>query len=179
MDTRPGPIPDSYWLVNGAVLAGQYPGADQDSRARDKLGKILDVGIRSFIDLTETSEPLTRYDNLLRTLAAERGVEVKYIRQSVRDAGVPREREQMTRILSAIREEVAEGRPVYVHCWGGIGRTGTVAGCWLVEEGLTGPDAIARIAELRGKSPDGWNRSPETEEQRRYICEWRATEESE
>jgi protein-tyrosine phosphatase len=52
----------------------------------------------------------------------------KYVRQSVRDAGVPQGREQMERILATIRDEVAAGRPVYIHCWGGIGRTGTVVG---------------------------------------------------
>jgi len=176
--TRRGPIPDSYWLVPDLLLAGEYPGADQDHRARAKLAKFLDAGVRTFIDLTESSEPLAKYDGLLQTLAVERGVEIKHLRFSVRDAGVPAEREHMTRILATIREEIAAGRPVYVHCWGGIGRTGTVAGCWLVEEGLAGPEAIARIAELRGKTPDGWNRSPETDEQRRYICEWR-TEEAE
>lgn len=173
---RPGPIPGSYWLVDDVLLAGEYPGASQDHRAREKLVKILDAGIRSFIDLTEASEPLTAYDGMLGSLGAERGIAVKHLRYSIRDAGVPREREQMTRILATIREEIAAGRPVYVHCWGGIGRTGTVAGCWLAEEGLAGPDAIARIAGLRGTTADGWNRSPETEEQRRYICEWRVAE---
>lgn len=176
---RPGPIPDSYWLVPDVLLAGEYPGAPKESRAREKLEKILDAGIRTFIDLTESSEPLTKYDGLLRTLAVERGLEVSYMRQPVRDAGVPNEREQMTLILATIREEITAGRPVYVHCWGGIGRTGTVAGCWLVEEGLAGADAIARIAELRGTPTDGWKASPETDEQRRYICEWRAAEEAE
>src|SRR5688572_31577057 len=59
---RPGPIPDSYWLVVDLLLAGEYPGAEQDDRARTKLTKFLDAGIRTFIDLTESSEPLAKYD---------------------------------------------------------------------------------------------------------------------
>lgn len=78
----------------------------------------------------------------------------------------------MIDILRTIRDEIAAGRPVYVHCWGGIGRTGTVAGCWLVEDGLTGPEAIARIAELRWHTPDRSRSSPETGEQCDYICRW-------
>ena len=48
----------------------------------------------------------------------------------------------------------------------------TVIGCWLVEQGLAGDEAIARIAKLRKHTPDGPVPSPENEEQRRYICEW-------
>lgn len=33
---------------------------------------------------------------------------------------------------------LAAGQTVYVHCYGGIGRTGTVVGCWLVRHGLSG-----------------------------------------
>ena len=78
----------------------------------------------------------------------------------------------MTRILTTIREEIAAGRPVYVHCWGGVGRTGTVVGCWLVDSGLAGPAAIERIAELRAATPDRERQSPETDAQCRYVCEW-------
>lgn len=170
--TRPAPIASSYWLLEGMILAGEYPGSANDEVAREKLGKFLDAGIRTFIDLTETTEPLARYDALLRTSAAERGIEVKYFRYGVRDLGVPTERDQMKRILATIREEIDAGRPVYVHCWGGVGRTGTVIGCWLVEGGLAGPAAIEKIAELRAGMPERSRRSPESDEQCRYVCEW-------
>ena len=167
-----GPIPGSYWLIDGMVLAGPYPGADDDQATRAKLSKLLDAGIRTFIDLTEASEPLEKYDRLLLTMAAERSLEAKHVRHPVPDHGVPGEREQMNRILATIRQEMEVGRPVYVHCWGGIGRTGTVIGCWLVEEGIAGPAAIERIAELRGRWAASRTPSPETDEQCRYICEW-------
>src|SRR3712207_6971239 len=48
----------------------------------------------------------------------------------------------------------AEGGLPYVHCWGGIGRTGTVVGCYLVEHGMDGEQAIAAIAEWRAGTPD-------------------------
>ena len=60
-----------------------------------------------------------------------------------------------------------------MHCWGGVGRTGTVVGCWLVQEsGLSPDEAIAKIAEMRCDTPDGWKRLPETDEQRAFIQRW-------
>ena len=44
----------------------------------------------------------------------------------------------MKRILDDVDEAIAGGGLTYVHCWGGIGRTGTVVGCWLVRHGLEG-----------------------------------------
>ena len=169
---KPGPIPDSYWLIDGMLLAGEYPATYLDDATREKLAKFLDAGIRTFIDLTEQHEPLAKYDRLLGELSDDRKIETRHIRSSVRDGCIPHERGHMERILGTIREEMDAGRPVYVHCWGGIGRTGTVIGCWLVEQGLAGDEAIAQIAELRKHTPDGRVPSPENEDQRRYICEW-------
>ena len=42
----------------------------------------------------------------------------------------------------------------------------------LVEQGLTGDDALRRIAELRRGTPDGLFRSPEADDQCRYVREW-------
>jgi hypothetical protein len=43
-----------------------------------------------------------------------------------------------------------------------------VAGCWLVRQGLTGEQALARIAELRGD-----HEAPETEKQRAFVLNWK------
>jgi protein-tyrosine phosphatase len=170
-DAPRGPIPDSYWLIPGALLAGEYPGTYIEADTREKLAKFLDAGIRTFINLTEGRE-LSGYEHILEVLSAERAIETTHIRESIRDYDTPRERAQMVGILTTIRDEIAAGRPVYVHCWGGIGRTGTVVGCWLVEQGLSGDEALRRIAELRRGTPDGRVRSPESDEQCRYVREW-------
>jgi predicted transcriptional regulator of viral defense system len=39
----------------------------------------------------------------------------------------------MTATLNVIDKELAGGHRIYGHCWGGIGRTGTVIGCLLVQ----------------------------------------------
>lgn len=41
----------------------------------------------------------------------------------------------MTAILDAIDASLAGNEPTHAHCWGGVGRTGTVIGRWLLRTG--------------------------------------------
>ena len=60
-----------------------------------------------------------------------------------------------------------------LHCFGGIGRTGTVVGCYLVRHGAEPEAALAEIARRRQGTPDGYRHAPETDEQRRLVLTWR------
>lgn len=162
--------PDCYWVEPGRVMAGGYPGAASKPLARTKLNALLDCGVRTFIDLTEPHE-LTPYDALLSLEANGRGVTVTYHRQPIQDHGVPTT-ERMRDILDAMQTSLDRGEPVYVHCWGGIGRTGTVVGCWLVEQGMAGGDPIAALAELRAHPQRHRLPSPEMPEQETFVRDW-------
>jgi ADP-ribosyl-[dinitrogen reductase] hydrolase len=61
-----------------------------------------------------------------------------------------------------LRHMLAEGRKVLVHCRGGLGRSGTVAGRLLVEEGRTPTAAIALVRKYRPGAI-------ETKEQEDYV----------
>ena len=89
----------------------------------------------------------------------------------IKDLGVP-SKPHLLAILDLIDRCVAEASPVYVHCWGGVGRTGTVVGCWLSRNGCAGQAALDRIAELRAGTPDGFKRSPETDRQRALVLDF-------
>jgi len=85
---------------------------------------------------------------------------------SIPDFGCPTV-DEMRAILAGIDAELAAGRRVYVHCHAVIGRTGTVAACWLVEHGADPEDALALVSARRG------TRSPETDEQWAFVRAWR------
>ncbi len=177
------PFDRSYWVVPGKLLAGYYPGAPDREGTISKLAALLDAGIRAFIDLTEEMElnrwriGLVPYEDDLKLVAADKGVpDVSYHRLSIPDLGV-RTREAMREILDTIDREMEIGRPVYVHCLGGIGRTGTVVGCWLARHGIaSGETVLDRIAELRCNDPSADVPSPETHQQRSFVRKWKAGE---
>jgi hypothetical protein len=169
---KPRPHAQTYW-VHEHLLAGEYPGAPDDGASRVRLRAYLDAGVDFFVDLTRTGE-MPPYDALLVQEAAARRTEVTYHHLSVPDMGVPTPLTMAT-ILDTIDEAIVAGRTVYVHCWGGVGRTGTVVGCYLVRHGRTGVSALAEIARLWPiMSNSAWHaRSPETGEQVRFVRNWR------
>ena len=156
----------------GRFLAGEYPSAAYIGRARERLGKLLESGINTFIDLTTPNE-LPPYELLLLEQAGLRGLEVHYHPFTILDRSIP-PRATMTTILDAIDSSLAGGRNIYLHCWGGIGRTGTTVGCYLVRHGLTGVQALAHIAEWWKDVPKSayYPRSPETDRQVEFIMKW-------
>ncbi len=162
----PHPLPDAYWVAPGRLLAGDFPGASEKHETVRRLRRLRWCGVSELVDLTASFE--CRRSHYLKLL----GEDVRHRRFSIPDCEVP-EPEGMETILAAIDESLAAGRVVYVHCAGGIGRTGTVVGCWLVRHGMSGPDALERIAALRTGTPNEFLQSPGTEGQRRYVLEWR------
>lgn len=170
--TPPRPIPDSYWVVPGVLLAGEYPGARDREVARRKVRRLLGAGITLFVDLTEAGEwGLAPYLPIAQEEAALLGRTISHMRLSIPDMSVPT-REGMRAILAAIDDGMAAGEVVYLHCWGGIGRTGTAVGCYLVQRGLASDDALQEVARLRVGIPDSVRPSPETEAQRQFVRLW-------
>jgi protein-tyrosine phosphatase len=69
---------------------------------------------------------------------------------------------------------LANRNATFVHCLAGIGRTGTVVGCFLMRHGQATPaDVVAKIAELRQWMPIGREISPHTPEQIQTVENWK------
>ena len=174
------PLPgDSFWVEEGLLLAGPYAGAPTKAEATTKLEAFFDLGITTFLDLTEEGESspehgeLRRYDTLLYELARARGIEARYARMPIPDLGIP-EVWHMEAMLGLITSQMEQGHGVYVHCWGGVGRTGTVLGCLAVERGVPVEGVLDEMAGLRARTDRAARQSPETEAQRRFIRTWPA-----
>ena len=170
---NPKPFSDSYWVVPGEFLAGGYPFSSlRDPGDNPTLRAFLDAGFNTFFDLTDPGE-LPAYLTDLMEEAAHLGVSIHYQRFQVQDRGLPT-RANMRLLLDALDASLSAGEKLYLHCWGGIGRTGTAVGCWLVRHGLTGGQALIRLNELYRTSGQSrlFPRSPETDAQIKFILDW-------
>lgn len=144
-----------YWVEPGRLAAGPHP-------RRETVPELLDAGITAFVDLTRAGE-LDAYDGLI-------GAAVHH-RRPIGDFGIPTD-DALTGTLDLIDGLQAEGHAVYVHCWAGVGRTGTVVACHLIRRGMHGDEALARIAKLR-EAIGRYDASPEMPEQRTLVERWR------
>jgi hypothetical protein len=174
-DVRPRPHANCYWLIPTQLLAGEHPGSVDSAAAAARIDALLDAGVRQFIDLTGDEEGPEPYAALLLARAAPRALAVAHRRFAIPDFGVP-SAALMRAALDSIYTALAAREPIYLHCWGGVGRTGTVVGCLLREQGYTAPEALAllerkwRVVEKRSRHPV----SPETRRQVAFIEQWQA-----
>ncbi len=170
-----------YPVQSPVLFAGEYPGDRNPEIARAKILGLVDLGVRTFIDLTSPHDGLTPYETLLPALGQETGTTLRRISLSIPDMSVPASEQEMAAIMAAIRDAIASAPAVYIHCWGGIGRTGTVVGCWLRESGITPDEALQQVQHLysthmpKCKDPR-YPQSPQTPKQRDYVRTWQSAE---
>ena len=165
------PNGNSYWVIPDKFLAGEYPGDQDPDKAREKINKFLAAGIRHFIDLTELGK-MVPYDAILSKEAGNSSIKATYQRFPIVDNSVPRDSEHLAEILLAIDCRIREEGAVYLHCWGGVGRTGLVVACWLQEHGRTPGDALAELSAKWKTVEKNFRKSPETPAQVSWVKSW-------
>ena len=134
------PIPNSYWVEPGLILAGEHPDAGSEAATRARIEALLGAGVRGFINLTEPGE-LPDYSGLLPD-----GVQCHAF--PLPDHSVPDTAQQMHEVQDALQRLLAAGLTVYVHCRAGIGRTGITIGCYLREQGQAPEAALSELNRL-------------------------------
>ncbi len=173
------PFPRSYCVVPGLLLAGCYPGDLDPTEAQAKLEGLVQCNVGLVINLTEVGETnwngvqFVDYCPMLNGLAQKVGRSISCERLSIRDNDVPAS-EQMRLILDRIDEPNAAKQVVYVHCWGGKGRTAMVVGCYLARHGIAvGEGALVRLNELVKASAFNFGYVPQTKAQCEFVRNWK------
>lgn len=165
-----GPTAEWFWAEPERLLAGKYPGAFGDEEAaRAKVQAILRTGVTLFLDLTEPGE-LDQYAHLLDEPGPDSsGSAARHVRRPIEDMWVTTD-DELAATLDEIDAELSRGGRVYVHCWGGCGRTGTVVSAWWVRHGADPFEALQRYNE-RSRAMTT-RRCPETPEQVAMVVAW-------
>jgi hypothetical protein len=166
------PIIESYWVEENRLLAGEYPGSYDPETTRRRMDAFLEAGVNTFIDLTQPHE-LIPYQTILKEQAQAYEINTAYHRFAIQDHSTP-SAEIMTNILNTIDEAIGNGGCVYVHCWGGVGRTGMVVGCYLVRHGSTNEQALTQVNTLYKTRPANpyFSHSPENTAQIEFVRNW-------
>lgn len=172
------PFERSYWVLPNKLLAGEIPSAKTESSKLEKIQGLLNCNIDVVINLMEEievdykDEIIEDYSPILIKEAAKLNRKVEVFRFAIEDLSLPTE-QQMSNIIDFIDDRIANGHKVYVHCWGGVGRTGTVIGCYLIRHGYAKPDnVIETINYLKRTTSISERDSPETEEQIQFVLGW-------
>jgi len=172
------PYERSYLVLPNKLLAGEIPSSKTESRKIEKINNLLDCNIDVIINLMEeveknfSNEILEDYSITLLKEAVKKNKKIEVFRYAIKDLNIPTE-SFMVEILNKIDEQIALGKRVYVHCWGGVGRTGTVIGCYLIRHGFAEPEnVIDTINYLKRTTNIAHRSSPETEEQCQFVLNW-------
>jgi protein-tyrosine phosphatase len=171
------PFSRSYWVIPDQFLAGYYPGDQHMETMEEKMQGLLNCGIRCVINLIESDEldhegqTFVDYVPVIKKLAND-GAPVEFHRMPIRNLEIP-SRDFMVQLLDCIDDALGKNLPVYIHCWGGQGRTGTVVGCWLIRHGITeGEGVLEKIKELRRFDSKAHNPSPMMPDQIQMVLSW-------
>ena len=178
-DSVPVPFDRSYWVIPGKLMAGSYPGSKDKTESNQKLKGLILSDIRHFISLMEPSEydhsgknPFASYVDQAEAIAESMKINVTFDQLPIKDMSVP-SRKEMIRILNQIDLCLKHNKPVYLHCMGGKGRTGTVVGCYLIRHAhASGNEVIDVIKDLRKNVKDNRMPSPETKPQIDMVLSW-------
>jgi ADP-ribosylglycohydrolase len=150
----------AWWVDADRILAGEYPGSADPTQRDLKLALLADAGIATIVDLTRDDDQLASYGSHWESLGESRGRTLKRLHHPIRDLDVTTP-ERYDAILADIDAELAADRPVYVHCWGGVGRTGTVVGLVHVKRGADASAALEAISAARQGTRKAHRPAPE------------------
>eukprot|EP01039_Chlorochromonas_danica_P003487 gene3487-3820_t len=191
-----GPTPESNWVIPGLLLVGAYPASLSDEETFDLISGILKCGIRKFVCLQleyvpAVSEPAWRsgaalrpYFEDVRRIVREKNrfpdlvnhpnvvneESLSFVHCPIVDCGVTDD-SKVLRLAEELVADISRGQVIYIHCWGGHGRTGTVVSIMLhLMYGLSAIEAMRRcqaVHDLR-RCPVNVG-SPQTQPQRDQV----------
>ena len=126
------------WIEPGVLAAGGIPLGCKD------LDSLHEQGIRAIVTLTE--HPLTVQTEITLDVLDEMGF--LCLHAPVEDQ-YPPDRATVDRVTQFLRQMRSLDRPVLLHCYAGVGRTGTLLHAYYLMEGLSLEEAQVKVRSGR------------------------------
>jgi len=125
---------DTWWIDEPTVLGSSNP-------TTDALHDLWDAGFRTVISLLNECEQRPRYDK-----EVARGIGFILHSVPITDFTAP-SMDDFGTFLGLVEDALSRGK-VVVHCWGGCGRTGTMAAAYWIARGTSAAAAIAKVQSV-------------------------------
>merc|ERR1712088_336283 len=125
-DSHPAPTPGTHWVIAGRLAAGKSAGGFPSTSLID----LVNEGVDTFVSLQESyyEYGCTDYRQTLRNLAKKPDFPphpINFLHFPIPDFGVVKDQDMLA-LTNQLVDLLKNGRSLYVHCYGGHGRTGTV-----------------------------------------------------
>lgn len=121
------------WIDEGVIAGSSRPSSAEE------VQWLHERGIRAIVSLHPVSSEVQQE-------IARLGIAHKIL--PVEDMGVPDDG-QIEEFLEFVGQHLQQGNPCLVHCYAGIGRTGTMLALYLVSKGAEAQEAIDRLGGLQ------------------------------
>ena len=162
----------------GRIWMGSYPGAGETEEALRKLDVLInELGIKTFLCLQETEEleELSPYLPLCEKVVSTKDPSKRapnFMHFSIRDVDIADDKALLTYLKTVLIPKIEKGDilPLYIHCKGGNGRTGTVSALLLTHLfGLDAFTALEKVAAYHSTRRTPIFSAPETYEQKSQV----------
>lgn len=155
----------NFYKVEDRFYAGEYPFAVDNINAKNKLRVLDALRISHAIDLTENNELIPYSQHIPR---------VCHYRFSIQDRSIPGSIDKTKGLMNYMKTILDGGGVLYVHCRGGVGRTGVIIACWFAYNGLSPAESLEKLNLLWKECPKSVRRKhcPEYTWQEQFIYDF-------
>eukprot|EP01102_Stenamoeba_stenopodia_P018593 TRINITY_DN6842_c0_g1_i1.p1 TRINITY_DN6842_c0_g1~~TRINITY_DN6842_c0_g1_i1.p1 ORF type:complete len:333 (-),score=46.96 TRINITY_DN6842_c0_g1_i1:179-1177(-) len=160
-----GPTDTSNWVIKHRVMAGAYPGSRDHTHPKYVKSLIKQCNITTFVCLQQPHElrRFKSYDAIAKAINEH----TQCVNFPIVDGNIASDSEVLSFVVDDLSCRLERGEVLYIHCYGGHGRTGTVVALLLSYlYNLTANEAL-KLTQLYHtcRRHKGHNSSPEMQAQ--------------